>query len=85
MLSGAIAALRPDVDQLARLLRPVVVHERREVGSRGEVVKYSQAAPNVAGTVNRTTGAYAAAVNRMSETERRTAGIRRNGRPRRRA
>ena len=79
-LSGAIAALRPDVDGPRRILAPVVVHEVVKDGM--DVFKHTRAGIGAGGTVSHVSGSYTAEANGMTEAQRRAAGLRRNGRPR---
>lgn len=81
-LSGTIATERPDVDQLHATMTLLVVHAIREADRAGTVRRHSTAPRGSSGRVDRATGAYLATANRLTETDRREAGIRRNGQPR---
>lgn len=82
-LSGAIALQRPDVDRPAPLLAPVVIHDVRVVDKRGTKAKFGRLGIDTDGRIDDATGAFTATANLMSEQQRRTARIRRNGRARR--
>jgi hypothetical protein len=82
-LSGRAAEQRPDIDLLAAVPLGIVTHVVRHVGPGG--MKRLSAGPGaLIGHVVTETGAYRAAVGQMTDQERREAGLRRNGQPRRR-
>lgn len=82
-LSGRIAAARADVDTLTAVPLGIVSHVVREADKRGGYSRLS-AGPHAAfGQVDTETGAYRTAAGAMTEAERRAAGMRRNGKPRR--
>lgn len=84
-LTGRAAEERPDINALAPIRYGIVTHAVRINGVGGRAwVTAGPGRPDV-GHADPDTGAYRAAVGAMTETERRAAGLRRNGLPRRKA
>lgn len=83
MLTGRAAAQRPDVNELAKQPIIVAVHDVRHVPG-GVAVRRSGAPATTPGLIGRESGEYVADANRLTAEQRRAAGIRRNGQPRRR-
>jgi hypothetical protein len=84
-LSGRIAAERPDVDQLTRTPAALVLHLRYQPQENGPWRRREYGPGAAFGFVDQSTGTYRTTVGLMTEAERRAAGTRRNGNPRRRA
>ena len=83
MLSGRAAAQRPDVDALHVTEIPLVGHRRIRVGESAQTRRLTMG-NHGPGVIDPDAGVYRADVNGMTEAQRRTAGLRRNGLPRRR-
>lgn len=82
-LSGRAAEARPDIDALAAVHYGIVTHAVRINGVGGRAwVTAGPGRPEV-GIADPETGVYLATAAGMTEAERRRAGLRRNGRPRR--
>lgn len=86
MLSGRAAAQRPEGDALHPTTANLVAHRLVKVGKGASawVSRQSSTAPWAPGSVDPVSGVYSAVANRVTEAQRRTAGMRRNGQPRRR-
>ena len=84
-LTGRAAEQRPDVDLLAPVTIAIATHtvSPDRYGSRQRATTSATRADTL-GHVDSETGAYRNAANAISETDRRSLGLRRNGRPRRR-
>lgn len=82
-LTGRAAQQRPDIDKLAPNVQPLVVHYVRRIGKATQWGRLSANPAPRHGQVNTETGTYTSDTRRMTEDERRTAGLRRNGRLRR--
>lgn len=82
-LTGRAAEQRPDIDALTPIRYGIVTHAVRINGVGGRA--WVTAGPGRAdlGHADPETGSYQATVTGMTESERREAGLRRNGRPRR--
>lgn len=84
-LTGRAAEQHPDIDALTPVRYGLVTHAVRINGVGGRAwVTAGPGRPDI-GHADPETGAYQATVAAMTETERRQAGLRRNGLPRRRA
>lgn len=85
MLSGQAAGRRPEVDALRPRVANLVAHRPVKVGKGASVwvSRQSSAAAWAPGSVDPVSGVYSAVANRVTEAQRRTAGMRRNGQPRR--
>lgn len=84
-LTGRAAQQRPDIDTLTPVRYGIVTHSARVNGAGGRAwVTAGPGRPGF-GDVDPGTGAYQAVATAMTETERRAAGLRRNGIPRRKA
>ncbi|ACU71768.1 hypothetical protein Caci_2859 [Catenulispora acidiphila DSM 44928] len=82
-LSGRSAEEHPDVDALQAVRYGIVTHSVRANGVGGLAwVSAGPGRPDL-GQVDPESGTYRTAVAEMTETERREAGLRRNGRSRR--
>lgn len=84
MLSGRAAQQRPEVDALHVAEIPIGGHRRIQVGKTAQTWRLTMGNRGP-GVVDHDSGVYRADVNRMTEAQRRAAGIRRNGQPRRRS
>lgn len=82
-LSGRAALERPDIDKLEATPVATVVHQQRQIGKAGGWRRMSAAVGRTPGYVDPETGVYESPTRRMTEGERREAGLRRNGRSRR--
>lgn len=82
-LSGKAAVQRPDVDLLVRVPLGIVTHSVREIDKRNGMRRLSAGPGTSIGTVDFETGVYYTAAAAMTEADRRAAGLRRNGQPRR--
>lgn len=84
-LSGKIAALRPDIDMLAPTRVDIAVHQwcADVKGGAKHRESHGPERADVFGTVEPGTGTYQSTANTLTEAQRRGAGLRRNGRPRR--
>lgn len=81
-LTGRAAEERPDVNDLKSVRYGIVTHAVRVNGIGGRAwITAGPGRPDL-GHADSETGAYRAAVGEMTEAERRSAGLRRNGRPR---
>lgn len=84
-LTGRSAEQHPDIDVLTPVRYGLVTHAARINGAGGRAwVTAGPGRPGF-GHVDPGTGAYQAAATAMTEAERRAAGLRRNGLPRRKA
>jgi len=84
-LTGHAAEQHPDINALAAVRYGIVTHAVRINGIGGRAwVTAGPGRPDL-GHADPETGSYRTAVADMTETERREAGLRRNGRPRRKA
>lgn len=82
-LTGRAAERRPDIDALTAVRYGIVTHAVRVNGIGGRAwITAGPGRPDL-GAADPETGAYRTAVGAMTEAERRQAGLRRNGRPRR--
>lgn len=81
-LTGRTAQQHPDVDKLAPTTQPLVIHYVRQVDKTGRWGRLSTNPVQRLGSVDPETGTYTSDTRRMTESERRAAGLRRNGRPR---
>ena len=82
--SRRAAAERPDLDGLKAVPLGIVTHQYRQVGEFGGWRRLSAGPAMSVGHLDSEGGTYRAAAAEMTEAERRAAGIRRNGQPRRR-
>jgi hypothetical protein len=84
-LTGQAAEQHPDIDALTPVRYGLVTHAARINGAGGRAwVTAGPGRPGF-GHVDPATGAYQSAATAMTEGERRAAGLRRNGLPRRKA
>lgn len=84
-LTGRAAEQRPDIDNLTPVRYGIVTHAVRVNGVGGRAwVTAGPGRPDI-GHADPETGAYRAQAAAMTEAERRQAGLRRNGLPRRKA
>lgn len=84
-LTGRAAEARPDIDALAAVQYGIVTHAVRINGVGGRAwVTAGPGRPDI-GHADPETGSYRATATAMTEAERRRAGLRRNGQPRRAA
>ncbi len=83
MLSGNAANDRPDIDELHPVPLGIVTHASRKTIGRAGTARISAGPIAPIGVCDPETGMYQAAANQLTEDERRAAGLRRNGRPRR--
>lgn len=84
-LSGRAATEHPDLNDLAPVRYGLVTHAVRANGVGGRAwVSAGPGRPEL-GDTDPETGAYRTVAAAMTEAERREAGLRRNGRPRRKA
>lgn len=84
-LTGRAAEEHPDVDALTPVRYGIVTHSVRANGVGGWAwVSAGPGRPEL-GDVDSGTGAYRTTAASMTEAERRQAGLRRNGSPRREA
>lgn len=84
-LTGRAAEERPDINALAPIRYGIVTHAVRINGIGGRAwVTAGPGRPEV-GIADPETGVYVATAAGMTEAERRRAGLRRNGLPRRKA
>lgn len=82
-LTGRAAQQHPDIDALAAVRYGIVTHAVRIDGIGGRAwVTAGPGRPDL-GTADPESGAYRTVAGAMTEAERRQAGLRRNGRPRR--
>lgn len=82
-LTGRAAQQRPDINTLAPVAIAIASHAVA-TDRFGETRRESAGAAraDVIGVVDTETGTYRSASNAVSETDRRSLGLRRNGRPR---
>ena len=84
-LTGRAAEQRPDIDALAAVRYGIVTHAVRVNGIGGRAwITAGPGQPGL-GAADPETGTYRTAVGAMTEAERRKAGLRRNGQPKRTA
>lgn len=84
-LTGQAAGQHPEVNALTAVRYGIVTHAVRINGVGGRAwVTAGPGRPDI-GHADPETGAYRAEVAAMTEAERRAAGLRRNGLPRRKA
>jgi hypothetical protein len=81
-LSGRIAAGRPELDRLKPIPLGIVTHQVRQIGSTVFGRRLTAGPGGTLGHVEPDTGTYRSTAAAMTETERREAGLRRNGRRR---
>lgn len=84
-LTGRAAEAHPDIDTLKAVRYGLVTHAARINGAGGRAWVTAGPGRPEFGDVDPGTGAYQAVATAMTETERRAAGLRRNGLPRRKA
>lgn len=80
--TGRAAQQRPDIDTLTPVRYGIVTHAVRINGTGGRAWVTAGPGREDIGHVDPESGTYQAAAAAMTETERRQAGLRRNGRPR---
>ncbi len=83
-LSGQAAEQHPGIDTLTAVRYGIVTHHIRQVGDTVTWERLTAGPGGGLGRVDPETGTYRTATAAMTEAERRKAGLRRNGLPRRR-